>query len=88
MGSISLDDGPTGSGPSPTDKFEPLAIIGLDTRFPQEATTTEKLWEFLLRARSAMTRFPPERLNAEAFYHPDPEHGGTVRTDSSSFSQK
>lgn len=60
------------------DTLEPLAIIGLAAKFPQDAATTEKLWEFLLKARSAMTPFPIERSNAKAFYHPDPEHGGTV----------
>ena len=60
------------------DKIEPLAIIGLAAKFPQDAATTEKFWEFLLRARSAMSQFPKERSNAEAFYHPDQEHGGTV----------
>jgi Beta-ketoacyl synthase, N-terminal domain len=59
-------------------KLEPLAIVGFATKLPQDAATTEKFWEFLLKARSAMTPFPKERSNAEAFYHPDPEHGGTV----------
>ena len=55
---------------------EPLAIIGLATRFPQDASTTEDFWKFLLRGRSAHTPFPPDRIGP-GHYHPDPEHGGT-----------
>ncbi|KAK5957266.1 Type I Iterative PKS [Knufia fluminis] len=55
---------------------EPLAIIGLSTRFPQEATDTEELWKFLLKGRSAHTPFPADRIGP-GHYHPDPEHGGS-----------
>ncbi|KAH6699034.1 iterative type I polyketide synthase [Leptodontidium sp. MPI-SDFR-AT-0119] len=47
------------------------------TRFPQDATTTENLWAFLLKGRNAYTPFPKDRINADGHYHPDPEHGGT-----------
>ena len=57
---------------------EPIAIVGFATRFPQQATSTEGLWETLLQARSTWSPIPEERFNAAAFYHPDPEHGGTV----------
>ena len=55
-----------------------LAIVGMSTRFPQDATSNENLWDFLLAGRSAHTAFPPHRINAAGHYHPDPEHGGTV----------
>ncbi len=64
------------------DKTDPLAIIGLAIRGPKEIYNSEKLWEFLLRARQAASPVPPERFNADAFYNPDPEHGGTVSTQS------
>ena len=57
---------------------EPVAIIGMATRFPQDADTVENLWSFLLKSRQAMTDFPSDRVNSKAFYHPDAEHGGTV----------
>jgi hypothetical protein len=60
------------------DVVEPIAVIGLATRFPQEATSTQALWELLLHARSTWSTIPKERFNADAFFHPDPEHGGTV----------
>ncbi|KAJ5542947.1 hypothetical protein N7535_005370 [Penicillium sp. DV-2018c] len=77
MRPLSLKSGHGGERAAPPDALEPIAIIGLATRFPQEATTTEGLWELLLQARSTWSSIPKERFNAEAFYHPDPEHGGT-----------
>ncbi|KAJ5707290.1 Acyl transferase/acyl hydrolase/lysophospholipase [Penicillium malachiteum] len=67
------------------DVVEPIAVVGLATRFPQEATTTEALWELLLQARSTWSPIPKERFNASAFYHPDPEHGGTFHVQGGHF---
>ncbi|KAJ6105499.1 Acyl transferase/acyl hydrolase/lysophospholipase [Penicillium capsulatum] len=72
-------------GSMSSDIVEPIAIIGLATRFPQQATTTEKLWETLLQARSTWSPIPEERFNAAAFYHPDPEHGGTFHVQGGHF---
>ncbi|EMD62135.1 hypothetical protein GGP41_002398 [Bipolaris sorokiniana] len=60
----------------PASAAEPLAIVGLATRFPQEAYNTEKLWQFLLAKRCAHTPIPEDRMGP-GHYHPDPEHGGT-----------
>jgi Beta-ketoacyl synthase, N-terminal domain len=60
------------------DQSTPLAIIGMATRFPQEATSNEELWKFLLKGRSAHSPFPEDRIHPGGHYHPDPEHGGTV----------
>lgn len=56
----------------------PIAIIGMSCRLPQDAVNTEKFWELLINARSATTEFPPEKMNVEAHYHPDPQHAGSV----------
>lgn len=72
----------TEKGTIPPDVVEPIAVVGLATRLPQEATTTDALWELLLEARSTWSAIPKERFNADAFYHPDPEHGGTVSAHS------
>ena len=61
------------------DKIEPVAVIGFDLRFPQDASSVEGFWQLLLEGRSAMTEVPPDRYNLKAFYHPDHKHGGTVR---------
>ncbi|KAI9931732.1 hypothetical protein MW887_010311 [Aspergillus wentii] len=74
--------------PADADVSMPLAVIGLAARFSQEATTPEAFWEFLLRARQSTTSFPPDRLNQNAFYHPDPDHGGTVHAKGAHFLQE
>lgn len=62
-----------------TTNAEPVAIIGMAMRAADEATDVEAFWDFLLRARQASRPIPEDRLNPNAFYHPDPNHGGTVR---------
>lgn len=56
----------------------PLAIVGLAFEFPQEATSEEAFWQMLRDARSASTDFPKDRLNIDAFYHPDESRTGSV----------
>lgn len=60
------------------DDREPIAIIGLAMRAADEATDAEAFWHFLLRARQATRPIPEDRLSSKAFYHPDPDHGGTA----------
>ncbi|GME62534.1 hypothetical protein NX059_007680 [Neofusicoccum parvum] len=55
------------------DKVEPIAIIGLSLKFPDDATSAESFWKMLAAGRSASKEIPPERFNVDAFYHPDPE---------------
>lgn len=57
---------------------EPIAIIGLAIRAADEATEAEAFYDFLLRARQATRPIPEDRLSSKGFYHPDPDHGGTV----------
>jgi acyl transferase domain-containing protein len=64
----------------PEETDHAVAIIGMASRFPQGADTNEKLWNYLLQARNAMTPFPDDRVNHWGHYHPDPEHAGTVGT--------
>lgn len=56
-----------------------IAIIGLAYEFPQGATTEESFWEMVLEGRSASTEFPPDRMNIDAFYHPDANRPSSVR---------
>lgn len=57
---------------------EPLAIIGMAFRFPQEASSEEGLWNMLMSKRNAMTEFPPDRANIASFYHQDLNRPDTV----------
>ncbi|KAI1488341.1 polyketide synthase [Biscogniauxia mediterranea] len=58
---------------------EPIAIIGLDARFPGDGSTAEKFYELLLAGRSARTEIPKDRYNVDAFWHPDANRNGTTR---------
>lgn len=57
---------------------EPIAVIGFDLKFPGDANTPEKFYDFLLSGRSALSEVPKGRYNLDAFYHPDPQRSGTV----------
>jgi hypothetical protein len=53
------------------DILEPIAIIGMSLKFPQDATSPESFWKMMEEKRCAMTEWPEDRLNIDAFYHPD-----------------
>lgn len=61
-----------------SDPIEPIAVIGLDLKFPGDATTPEAFFDMLLEGRSARTEVPKDRFNIDAFYHPDQERAGAV----------
>lgn len=61
-----------------SDKIEPIAVIGLDLKLPQDAATPEGFFEMLKEGRSALTEVPKDRYNLEGFYHPDSDRAGTV----------
>ncbi|KAI0438674.1 lovastatin nonaketide synthase [Xylaria telfairii] len=61
-----------------TDELIPLAIVGLAFDFPQNATSAEKLWEIVSQGRSTSTEFPSDRLNIDAYYHPDGNRPSTL----------
>ena len=69
---------PSSASETDGDEVDPIAVIGFSINFPQEATTAESFWEMLDNGRSAMTEFPKDRLNIDAFYHPDSSRRGTV----------
>ncbi|KAI0396952.1 polyketide synthase [Xylariaceae sp. FL0594] len=58
---------------------EPIAIIGLDARFPGDGDTPERFYDFLLAGRSARSEVPGDRFNVNSFWHPDPNRRGTTR---------
>ncbi|KAF2446770.1 ketoacyl-synt-domain-containing protein [Karstenula rhodostoma CBS 690.94] len=51
----------------------PIAVIGLQCRFPGGSITSEKLWETLVSGRNTWSQVPADRFNEEAFFHPDPD---------------
>ncbi|KAL4890686.1 hypothetical protein BDV59DRAFT_194827 [Aspergillus ambiguus] len=65
--------------------MEPLAIIGYAVRYPQDAENVDSFWDLLMSARETKSPFPKDRINAMAFYHPDPNHGGTFHSKNAHF---
>ncbi|KAH7138738.1 polyketide synthase [Dendryphion nanum] len=51
-----------------------VAIIGLAAKFPGDASDAEHFWETLLERRSALSKVPIERYNADAFDCPTKAH--------------
>ena len=60
------------------DKIEPIAIVGLALRFPQDATSPRSFWQMLMEKRSAMTDVPSDRFNIDAFYREGEHETGVV----------
>ncbi|KAI5459610.1 polyketide synthase [Mariannaea sp. PMI_226] len=65
--------------------MEPLAIVGMACRFPQEGDSNENFWKLLMSGRSAMTPFPKDRISMDGHYHPDPDHGGSFHVQGGHF---
>ncbi|XRM42767.1 hypothetical protein ABZX51_005978 [Aspergillus tubingensis] len=65
--------------------MDSLAVIGYAVRYPQDASDSVRFWNFLLKAREASTAFPEDRISQKAFYHPDPDHGGTIHAKRAHF---
>ena len=60
------------------DLLEPIAVIGLSLKFPQDATSPDRFWQMLLNGVSAMTEIPEDRFRWKSFYDIDPNKTGTV----------
>ena len=63
---------------SDLDKLEPIAIVGMSLRLPQDAKCTQSFWEMLMEKRSAMTEVPGHRFNVGSFYEPGEKRTGMV----------
>lgn len=57
---------------------DPIAVIGFDVRLPQDACSAQEFWTMLYEGRNANTHVPKERVNMDAFYHPNPNRTDTV----------
>ncbi|KAL2802342.1 hypothetical protein BJX63DRAFT_437959 [Aspergillus granulosus] len=67
------------------DATEPIAIIGMATRFSGEATNTSKFWDMMVQHRTGHSAVPENRFDAEAWYHPSHERRGTIQPRSGFF---
>src|SRR6187200_2946608 len=57
---------------------EPIAIVGMGCRFPGDVDDPNALVSLLSERRSAIRDVPPDRWNAEAFFHPDFRKPGSI----------
>ena len=53
------------------DALEPIAVVGFSLKYPQDADSAPSFWSMLKEKRCAMTEWPRDRINLEAFYHRD-----------------
>ncbi|NEQ95843.1 MAG: SDR family NAD(P)-dependent oxidoreductase [Cyanothece sp. SIO2G6] len=59
---------------------EPIAIVGMDCRFPGGANSPEAYWSLLRDGVDAMAEVPSDRWNLDEFYDPDPDIPGKMYT--------
>ncbi|KAM3158720.1 hypothetical protein ABEW05_000751 [Botrytis cinerea] len=67
------------------DLLEPIAIVGISLKYPQDATGPEAFWKLIQEKRCTMTEWPSDRLNIDAFYHPDKKKNSTIYTRGGNF---
>ena len=61
----------------PSEKSEPIAIVGIGCRFPGGVSDPESYWDFLASGRDGIIDIPGDRWKAEKFYDPDLSPGTT-----------
>ncbi|MBH8553203.1 SDR family NAD(P)-dependent oxidoreductase [Nostocaceae cyanobacterium CENA357] len=61
-------------------KTEPIAIIGMNCRFPGEADYPEKFWELLHNGIDAITEVPADRWDVDEYYNANPNTLGKIYT--------
>ena len=60
------------------DKLEPIAVVGLALKFPQDATDPTSFWRMMMDKNSARSGIPPERFNIDAFHSAEGNKNGMV----------
>ena len=69
-------------------KTEPIAIIGMNSRFPGGADSPEKFWELLHNGVDAITEVPPNRWDVDEYYNSNPTTLGKIYTRYGGFIQQ
>lgn len=47
------------------DKVKPIAIIGINLKFPGEAVSPQHFWDLILSARNVSKEIPADRFNID-----------------------
>jgi acyl transferase domain-containing protein len=66
-------------------QLEPIAIIGIGCRFPQQTDTPEKFWQLLRNGIDTVTEIPADRFSADTYHDTDAEALGKSYTRHGSF---
>ncbi|KUJ19541.1 reducing type I polyketide synthase [Mollisia scopiformis] len=67
------------------DILEPIAVVGISFKFPQEATSEASLWELMIQKRCVATKFPEQRFNIDAFHSSDSSRMNKISTHDAHF---
>ncbi|KAF4962500.1 hypothetical protein FSARC_9423 [Fusarium sarcochroum] len=67
---------------------EPIAIIGMSSKFAGDATNNESLWQMLIEGRHAWKPFPSSRFRSEGIYHPNSERLNSTHVKGAHFLQE
>ncbi|AYN31191.1 type I polyketide synthase [Streptomyces albus] len=63
------------------EEDDPVVIVGMACRFPENADTPERFWQLLAEGTDAMSAFPDDRdWDLEALYDPEPGRPGRTST--------
>lgn len=47
------------------DKVAPIAIIGMNLKFPGDATTPQAFWDLIVSGRNVAKEIPADRFNLD-----------------------
>jgi acyl transferase domain-containing protein/NADPH:quinone reductase-like Zn-dependent oxidoreductase/NADP-dependent 3-hydroxy acid dehydrogenase YdfG/acyl carrier protein len=59
-----------------SNRYEPIAIVGLGCRLPGGANSPEEFWDLLRQGKDAIVEVPPDRWNVENYFSPNPRAPG------------
>ena len=63
-----------------TEKYEPIAIVGMGCRYPGGVDDPESLWRLIREGKNAVTEVPENRWDIDAYYDADPDAPGKMYT--------
>lgn len=64
---------------------EPIALVGIGCRFPGSIYGPSQFWQGLKKGIDAITDVPANRWSVNAFYDPDPDKAGKIKTKKGGF---
>ncbi|KAL8894713.1 MAG: hypothetical protein Q9192_004102 [Flavoplaca navasiana] len=65
--------------------MEPIAVIGMAARLPEDEESGGDFWEMIKRGHTAASEIPKDRINMDAFYHPNADRSDTTNVRSGHF---